>query len=405
MHRFAVTAWSVAAMVALVEVWGCTSAPVPAKGEQAARVTVANLPAPFWTVTEGVYEEPASTPGDGYANTQNLTWLLHLVLKSNERVPLAIDRVDVDFTRNGQLLWTEGFSRAYLQRLEWIRGEFDMTPEYYITRVLHGTEEAGSPDVPANGAVSWVRINFARPWFARADTLVFRFHFKDAQGLASTVSHAVSIGDYRQKTSFRLPFSGTWAVNVGNDLSTGHRRSGLNGLTSYGWDFVKLGPDGTPYRTDGKTPEDFYTFGEPVLAAADGTVVDVRNDLGPYGVGKAPEADMLRRDGDLFAGNLVTLDHGHGEYTLTCHMLAGSVPVEIGDHVKAGQVIGKVGTSGFAGVPHIHFNLITGPKWLQAKGLPSFFSHFERIHTGAPPQLVALGDPISGWLVRNASHD
>src|SRR5438093_9846497 len=126
----------------------------------------------------------------------------------------------------------------------------------------------------------------------------------------------------------------------------------------------------------------------------------MRSDIGAYGVGKAPEAEVLRTDGDLFSGNLVTIDHGNGEYTLTCHMLAGSIGVKVGDQVQAGQPLGKVGTSGFAGVPHIHFNLITGPKWLQAKGLPASFTNFERIRTGAPPLKIARGDPISGWLLR-----
>ena len=377
-----------------------SSASAPAS--RAADVSITNLPSPLWTVTEGVYDDAASNPRDGHASTQNLTWLLHLVITSNESVPLAIDGVEVAFTRDGQPVWTEAYGRSYLQRLEWIKGAFDMTPEYDITRVLHGSEEPGSPDVPAHGALSWVRIPFARPWFARADRVEFRFRLTDPRGQTATAAHAIPIRDYRQTTTFRLPFSGTWTVNVGNDLSTGHRRSGLNGLTSVGWDFVKLGPDGMPFRTDGRAPEDFYTYGEPVLAAADGIVVDMRNDIGAYGIGKAPEADVLRKDGDLFSGNLVTIDHGHGEYTLTCHILAGSVVVRVGDRVKAGQLLGKVGNSGFAGVPHIHFNLITGPKWLKAGGLPSLFSNFERIRTGGPPQKIALGDPITGWTIRDA---
>lgn len=406
MNRFIGRAASSALAAALVVALAACGSGTPPSGAQpadrAANVSITHLPSPLWTVTEGAYVAAASNPLDGHASTQNLTWLLHLVLKSKESVPLAIDRIEVTFTRGGQPVWTEAYARTYLQRLEWIKGAFDMTPEYYITRVLHGKEEPGSPDVPANGAMSWVRIPFARPWFARADRVELRFHFKDLQGQSSTASHAIAIGDYQQKTKFRLPFSGTWAVNVGNDLSTGHRRSGLNGLTSVGWDFVKLGPNGMPFRTDGRTPEDFYTYAEPVLAAADGTVVDVRNDIGAYGVGKAPEADVLRKDGDLFSGNLVTIDHGNGEYTLTCHMIAGGVVVKTGDRVKAGQLLGKVGNSGFAGVPHIHFNLITGPKWLEARGLPSLFSNFERIRTGGPPQKIALGDPITGWIVRDA---
>ena len=173
-------------------------------------------------------------------------------------------------------------------------------------------------------------------------------------------------------------------------------------ISSFRLPLVKLGTNGMPFRTDGRTPEDYYTYAEPVLSAAAGTVVDMRNDIGAYGVGKAPEADVLRKDGDLFSGNLVTIDHGNGEYSLTCHILAGSVVVKVGDHVAAGQLLGKVGNSGFAGVPHIHFNLITGPKWLDAKGLPSLFSNFERVRTDAPPQKIALGDPITGWMIRDA---
>src|SRR5262249_40924114 len=214
----------------------------------------------------------------------------------------AIDAVDVRFSRGGRPLWSETYSRAYLERLEWIKGDFDMTPEYYITHVLHGKEEPGTPDLPPNGTVSWVRIPFARPWFARSDKVEFHFRFKTAGGTTATAAHETAISDYTQKTPLRLPFSGVWAVDAGNDLSTGHRRSGLNGLTSYGWDFVKLGPDGMPFRTTGATPEDFYTYGEPALAAAEGTVVEVRNDIGPYGVGKAPSADVLRKDPDIFAG-------------------------------------------------------------------------------------------------------
>jgi hypothetical protein len=401
------TAWRVfAAVVALVAV-GCTSpTSQPAAqppGERTANVTITTLPSHLWVVPEGAYADMASTPPDGYANTQNLTWLMHLVIKSKESVPLTIDAVDVRFARAGQTVWEEEYPRSYLQRLEWIKGDFDMTPEYYLTKVMHGTEQPGTPEVPPNGSVSWVRIPFARPWFARADSLEFRFHFTDPQKQASSFTHTIPIGEYHQKTKLRLPFSGVWVVDAGNDLSTGHRRSGLNGLTSYGWDFVKLGPDGLPFRTNGKKPEDFYTYGAPVLAAAGGTVVDVRNDIPAYAVGEAPAADVIRKDGDIFTGNLVTIDHGNGEYTLLCHMLAGSIPVKVGDRVKAGQLVGRVGNSGFASIPHIHLNLMTGPKWLQAKGLPAVFSDFEHIVTGGAPQKIALGNPITGWFIRPVS--
>jgi murein DD-endopeptidase MepM/ murein hydrolase activator NlpD len=168
----------------------------------------------------------------------------------------------------------------------------------------------------------------------------------------------------------------------------------------YGWDFTRMGPNGLPYRTDGKSPSDYWAYGEPVLAAADGVVAHVRNDIPDYGVGETPPREVLEKDGDVFSGNLVVLDHGNGEYTLTCHMKAGTVPVAIGDKVTAGQLLGRVGNSGVSMYPHVHFNLMDGPRWLEAKGVPALFSDFEKIRNAGEPQAIPLGNPMSGWLIQ-----
>ena len=127
---------------------GC-GAPGPATLESTtdtareARLSISTLPSPVRTVTEGVFREADSTSPGGYAETQNLTWLFHLVLTSNETVPLQIDQVDARFMRAGRPLWQERLYRDYLTRLEWLSGEFAMTPRYHLTKVLHGQEVAG----------------------------------------------------------------------------------------------------------------------------------------------------------------------------------------------------------------------------------------------------------------------
>ena len=121
----------------------------------------------------------------------------------------------------------------------------------------------------------------------------------------------------------------------------------------------------------------------------------MRNDIDDYG-GKPPR-DVLEKDGDVFSGNLVVLDHGQQEFTLTCHLQKGSVAVKVGDQVKAGQSLGRVGELGI-----LHINLMDGGQWLKANGLPGLFSDFERVVSVGSPQKIALGNPVTGWMVRSA---
>ncbi len=79
----------------------------------------------------------------------------------------------------------------------------------------------------------------------------------------------------------------------------------------------------------------------PIWAAMDGTVVKV--STGTWGGGY---------------GNHVVIDHGHGLQTLYAHMKY--VSVKVGEHVKQGQVIGKMGRTGNVRGPtgiHLHFEV------------------------------------------------
>ncbi len=56
-------------------------------------------------------------------------------------------------------------------------------------------------------------------------------------------------------------------------------------------------------------------------------------------------------------GNFVIIDHGKGVSTCYAHMQDYSMLVKVGDKVKQGQPIGKVGSTGYSNGPHLHFEV------------------------------------------------
>ena len=161
-------------------------------------------------------------------------------------------------------------------------------------------------------------------------------------GICTAPRDAVRIG---------LPFTEEWrAVSAGRSaLVNNHwtldvQRNAI--------DFVQLA-DGKTYRGVRSRLENFHIFGQPLLAVADARVtaaLDTRPDL-PVG-GSTWQA---------MEGNYVILDIGGGRYVLYGHLRQGSLRVQVGEHVRRGQVLGQVGDSGNSGEPHLHIQVQNTP--------------------------------------------
>jgi hypothetical protein len=109
------------------------------------------------------------------------------------------------------------------------------------------------------------------------------------------------------------------------------------------------GHDGVDYRVAFGA----YRRGVNVLAPGAGVIAGIR-DNEPDGVFLAKgRAALNNRE----CGNGVAIDHGAGWRSQLCHLAPGSVRVALGQHVNAGDVIGRVGLSGMTAFPHVHFSV------------------------------------------------
>lgn len=190
------------------------------------------------------------------------------------------------------------------------------------------------------------------------------------------VRHRGSIPDresYGQRVSYRLPLDGTWTV-VNGSLEREYSHSWFPVNQRYAYDFVVTDDDGHSATVEGPTAvENYYCYDEPVLAPADGTVVDA-SESDPEANHGGGLSHLLKRD---IRGNYVVIQHAPDEYSSLVHLVPGSVAVEPGDHVERGQQIGRCGHSGNSSEPHLHFQVQDHPNFATAASLPITFDGVE----------------------------
>lgn len=128
-----------------------------------------------------------------------------------------------------------------------------------------------------------------------------------------------------------------------------------------------------------------------VLAVADGTVVALSDGV-PEPAAGAARTRVTLRDAP---GNHVVLDIGDGRYAFYEHLMPG-LSVSLGDRVRVGQVIGRVGSTGSASRPHLHFHLADRPSPLGGEGVPYVLSDHSVL--GSFPSISAF-EAGEAWQV------
>jgi murein DD-endopeptidase MepM/ murein hydrolase activator NlpD len=236
------------------------------------------------------------------------------------------------------------------------------------------------------------------------DTLRVRVR-GNIDGRATEFTGSIPIKSEFAKNKYTFPLRGNWYVGYGASFHTGHRWAIPE---EFALDIAKIGESGLSHKGDGTRFDDYYAYGADVLAAADGRVISAVNDhpedpsamQRPNETQEAYFARLQKEQGERLAkgltaitGNYVLIDHGKNEYSLYAHLQPGSVRVHVGDQVKAGDVIGKLGSSGNSTEPHLHFHVCDKPDPLMCSGIPVDFSNVT-IQWADLPRPIQSGDVV-----------
>ena len=199
----------------------------------------------------------------------------------------------------------------------------------------------------------------------------------------------------QQKMIFQLPFYGKWKVMQGHDGEYTHKDD-----WQYAWDFIVTDEDDKQFKNKGDFPHDYYCYGKSVIAPASGTVVEIINDI--------PDNDIAKVNLFNNWGNSVIIKHSDFLYSSLNHLKPGSICINEGDKIKAGQKIGEVGNSGRSAYPHLHFQFQSYP-YIGSKTLYYPFGYFTsngneevRLHTfDIPVKDMIIGNPDKTRLLSN----
>ena len=159
-----------------------------------------------------------------------------------------------------------------------------------------------------------------------------------------------------------LPFMGEWMVSQGYDGNMTHKGDWGKAL-----DFVVLDNEMKTYRYPGNLPEHFYCYNKPVLAPADGLVVEIIDFIEDNEIGG--------NNAQQNWGNSIVIKHAEGLYTKLSHLKKNSFKVAKGAFVKKGEIIAQVGNSGRSPEPHLHFQVQANP-YVGSKTMSYPFAYF-----------------------------
>jgi hypothetical protein len=131
----------------------------------------------------------------------------------------------------------------------------------------------------------------------------------------------------------------------------GHHRHEVM-LGNFAWDLGILDQESSQYQNSGLALEDYYVYNRPVMSPFDGLIVALENQA----VDNPPDPTFQSSLENL-RPNYILMLLEYPFYFSLVHFAKESMVVQVGDQVKKGDLLGRVGNSGVSFIPHLHMTL------------------------------------------------
>jgi murein DD-endopeptidase MepM/ murein hydrolase activator NlpD len=314
----------------------------------------------------------------------------HVAVINHAAAPFTLNEVHLELLRDGEVIDTRHLDASDIKRFASNSPGIQETLQV-ASFVFCGTDLI-APDIklagPALGTNEGLVVtNQVFAFDQQRDTLRVRAEGV-AEGKPVELTATLPVTSDFGATDWVFPLDGVSYVGWGASLHTAHRWVAAE---AYGLDIARLGGSGLTYRGKGLRFSDYYAYGTEIRAAAAGEVIEAVNDV-------PEDASLLQRPDESteaysarvqesqtrltkmehgLMGNHVIIDHGNHMYALYAHMQPGSVRVHAGEHVTAGALLGRLGSSGNSTEPHLHFHVCQGLSALECNGIPVSFGNIK----------------------------
>jgi murein DD-endopeptidase MepM/ murein hydrolase activator NlpD len=347
-------------------------------------------------------------PLESRRNLQSLL-LQNVAVINHGSAPFKIDDIEIELLQSNRVVESRKLNRDAVQRIADRGAKLQAAGilqqvgfQFCGTDLIAPDIKLGGPSLDRNRALLITQQVFA--FNDARDTLRVRVH-GNVDGHAAEFTGSIPIKSEFATNKYIFPLRGIWYVGYGASLHTGHRWAIPE---EFALDIAKIGESGLSHKGDGTRFDDYYAYGADVLAAADGHVISAANDQPEdpsamqrpdetqeayFGRLQKEQGERLAKGLKAITGNYVMIDHGKNEYSLYAHLQPGSVRVEVGAHLKAGDVIGKLGSSGNSTEPHLHFHVCDKSEPLMCAGIPVNFSNVT-IQWVDLPRPIQSGDVV-----------